>query len=232
MGTATMPRTTQRAGNEIKLEYGQPQVFALKFLQGKSYEGNYGPRVLFTLVDERKLWLDGEDGSDLEHRLGELGVQRADFIRVTKIRHARGGGHSLRVERAVEEEGERDPQPGSGRRDADRTTEALLEQSIERAREARKPEEAAPIPMRATAPREEPRQLQSNGNAGIQITPASARMVAAMCAAVESVIETQSYAARKGLGLTFSEESVRCIGLSIFIADCQGGRLTGKGGVR
>lgn len=49
-------------------------------------------------------------------------------------------------------------------------------------------------------------------------------MCAAMMAAVDAVIETQAYAARKGLGLTFSEESVRAVGLSIYISSCKGGR--------
>ena len=50
-------------------------------------------------------------------------------------------------------------------------------------------------------------------------------MCSSMCSAVDAVMETQAYAARKGLGLTFSEESVRAIGLSIYIAACrEGGR--------
>jgi hypothetical protein len=49
-------------------------------------------------------------------------------------------------------------------------------------------------------------------------------MMAAMCSAVDAILETQAYATRKGLGLTFSEESVRAIGLSIYITNCKGGR--------
>ena len=49
-------------------------------------------------------------------------------------------------------------------------------------------------------------------------------MCSAMCSALDAALETQAYAQRKGLGLTFSEESVRAIGLSIYISACQGRR--------
>jgi hypothetical protein len=48
-------------------------------------------------------------------------------------------------------------------------------------------------------------------------------MMSAMCSAVDAALETQAYAQRKGLGLTFSEESIRAIGLSIYISACKGG---------
>src|SRR5579872_2304049 len=95
---ATMPGSPAAAG-EVKLEYGATQVIALKFTSGKSVEGRYGPRVMFTASDERRLWLDPEDASDLEHSLVDLGIQPGDPFTVTKIRHARGGGHSLRIAR-------------------------------------------------------------------------------------------------------------------------------------
>lgn len=57
-----------------------------------------------------------------------------------------------------------------------------------------------------------------------EMTAATACMCSAMCSAVDAVLETQAYAARKHLGLTFSEESVRAIGLSIYISACQGAR--------
>src|SRR5579863_5371717 len=104
MGTAAMH--VARAGDTIKLEYGAPQIFALKHVTGKSLGDSrfppYQPRVLYTLVDERKMFLDAEESSEFEHALMDLGVRPADFIRVTKIKHPRGGGHSIRVELAEE----------------------------------------------------------------------------------------------------------------------------------
>jgi len=48
-------------------------------------------------------------------------------------------------------------------------------------------------------------------------------MCAAMCAALDAVMETEAYANRRSRGLTFSEESVRAIGLSIYIGNQRGG---------
>jgi hypothetical protein len=79
-------------------------------------------------------------------------------------------------------------------------------QTIERLYTARSEAPAAPVPQR------EP------------VTPASAKMCAAMCAAVDAALETQAYAARRGLDVEFSEESIRCIGLSIYISNEKGGR--------
>jgi hypothetical protein len=206
-----------RAGDEIKLEYGQPEVFALKFTTGKNVQGRFGPRVLFTAVDERKLWLDAEDGSDLERGMRDLDIQPAEFVRVTKIRHPRGGGHSIRVERV--EDDPRDRQPPS-----------RLEQDLERSL-ARFTPEAAPARTEA-APRYQEKtesgthiQASQQTNGSPVLTAASAKMCSAMCAAVDAILETQAYATRRGLGLTFSEESVRAIGLSIYIgAQREGGR--------
>jgi hypothetical protein len=220
MATATMPRAGADL-NTIKLEYGIAQVFCLKFITGKSVPSQYpGGRVMFTAVDERRLFLNDEDANDLERGIQELGIRAGeDFVRVTKIKHPRGGGHSIRVERVPDENDEpawvresvREParQTTAVARVAPATsatsaTEALLEKSIEMARNGQRPGVSVPET--------------------VKLTPASVGMCAAMCAAVDAIIETQSYAQRRGLGVTFSEESVRAIGLSIYIGEQRGGR--------
>lgn len=210
---------------DIKLEYGVPQTFALKFTEGKSVESRFpGGRVMFTAIDERKLFLDDEDANDLERTLHGLGIGKGDFIRVTKIRHPRGGGHSIRVEAVDEREDpgtlavsrvKPDPDPAARRparmtaqpRTASRE-EVLLEKSVAMARES------GPAAFAAA----------TQTSAPLAVTAASSQMCAAMCAAVDSIIETQAYAQRRGLGVTFSEESVRAIGLTIFIQNVKGAR--------
>jgi hypothetical protein len=233
------------ANADIKLEYGAPQVFALKFAEGKSVESRYpGGRVMFTALDERKLFLDDEDANDLERAMRDLGLGVADFMKVTKIRHARGGGHSIRVERVADPaDGERDNAPawvrdgGASGRDPDMRhpavrmpaqtrEEALLEKSVEMARERgagafqRTPSRVSPEPPPAPAAATN----NSDHTAGAAIfTTDAAPMLAAMCAAVDAIVETQAYAQRRGLGVTFSEESVRAIGLSIYIGNQRSG---------
>jgi hypothetical protein len=86
---------------DLKLEYGVTETVALKYLQGKSVESRFpGGRCMFSLTDGRKLFLNDEDGLDLQHRLTDLRIQPGEPIKLTKIKHPHGGGHSLRVERA------------------------------------------------------------------------------------------------------------------------------------
>jgi hypothetical protein len=209
---ATPGMHVARTGDTIKLEYGIPEIFALKYVTGKNCGDAkfppFLPRVLFTAIDDRKLFLDAEDGSDLERGMRDLGIGPADFVKVTKIRHPRGGGHSIVVERVDEENDAREP-----------VTETQLERQLTRSIEAQRARNAAPRETRTASASSE-----SNLPAPT-ITPASAAMCAAMCAAVDAILETQAYATRRGLGVTFSEESVRAIGLSIYIgAQRAGGR--------
>jgi hypothetical protein len=81
---------------DIRFEPGEAQTFALRFVTGKKVSGNYGPRMLFTTTDERKIWLDAEEGQELERELAKLNVLAEDQVRVTKIR--RRGGFSWDVE--------------------------------------------------------------------------------------------------------------------------------------
>ena len=236
MATATMPRT----GNEIKLEYGVAQKFALKYVTGKNCgEAKFppfGPRVMFTAIDERKLWLGAEEASELEHALLDLAIQPADFIRVTKIKHPRGGGSSLRVERVSDADSAdsgnhpdtRHPARMPAAPPPPSRIEAQLEKSVELARERgpaafqRTPARISPDPAPAPAV---PSTNNSDHTATAAIfTTDAAPMLAAMCAAVDAIVETQAYAQRRGLGVTFSEESVRAIGLSIYIGNQRGTR--------
>jgi hypothetical protein len=82
---------------------------------------------------------------------------------------------------------------------------------------------AAPPPVAPPAPPSPPAATAAGG-APSGLKSDAACMMAAMCSAVDAILETQAYATRKGLGLTFSEESVRAIGLSIYISNCKGGR--------
>lgn len=197
--------------DEIKLETNIPQTFALKFSTGKPV-GNWG-NTMFTAVDSRRLFLNAEDAGEFEHALLDLRVQPAEFIRVTRVHHGgRGGGFSIRVER-VEDVPETDAR-----------LIARLERSVALARE----KSGSPAaPDRAPEPEklhQQVQQVNSSAAAGLVVTPASAAMCAAMRSAVDAILETQAYATKRGLGLTFSEESVRAIGLSIYIGQQQAAR--------
>jgi hypothetical protein len=225
---ATSSMHVARPSNDIKLEYGVPQIFALKFTTGKNVESRFpGGRVMFTAIDDRKLFLDDEDANDFERSLNELRIGPADFIQVTKIRHARGGGHSIRVE-AVDDSDGREP-----------ATETQLERQLTRSIEAQREKRSAGNPE---AGRPAPRHSQStstnyqeknNGNntVGPQpngptvITPAAALLCGAFMAAIEALHEARQYSQRSGFGdIVFTSEDLRACALSVYINQAKGGR--------
>ncbi|HEX4275845.1 MAG TPA: hypothetical protein VHZ74_10840 [Bryobacteraceae bacterium] len=82
----------------------------------------------------------------------------------------------------------------------------------------------APAPVQPAASTTNERAQVSTNSTPNALNPASIEMCAAMCSALDAVMEAEAYAARRGRGLTFSEESVRAIGLSIFIGNQRGAR--------
>ena len=223
MATAT---ATPR-GAEIKLEYGQPARFALKFNEGKNVDGRYGPRVMFTTTDDEKLWLDQEDGSDLEGRVRELGIRQGELIMVTKVRLARGGGHALRVERAMTDTPE--PRP-------DLKFEAQLRGSIDLANRQKAAAGTTPIAPAApsvplygghgiTAPAAPVTSIQAHSNVNAPPAPSTAtgRLMACFMQSIDAIAEAQQYANRRGLGITFSSEDVRATAISCWISVCKEG---------
>lgn len=199
---------------KIVFQPGAPVEVALKFPNGKNVPGKFGEQALFTCTDDRVFYLDPEPASDIERRIGELGIKTGEPFRLTKIKHARGGGCSFRVDRVANET------------DLERT----LRQSIgarQQKREASVPfrEQTPPVAIEPSAERvTAPQRIQPEGNHNAPPLTRSGAMMSAMCAAVDAVLETQAYATRKGLGVTFSEESIRAIGLSIYISTCKDGR--------
>lgn len=183
------------AGNDIKLDYGVAQVFALKFVTGKSVESRYpGGRVMFTAIDERKLFLDDEDANDFERALTELGIGPADFVKATKIRHARGGGHSIRVEVVEDDEPQSDLE-----RDLTRSIEA------QRARQSRRPEAGDRRPTSQA-----PRTTSTNTNnvpTSATAPPATAKgtmtglLAGALMASVDAYVIAADYAKSKGIAV-------------------------------
>jgi hypothetical protein len=229
---ATTQNRPYLAGNEIKLEPGVAQVFALKFVTGKNLGDSqfppYMPRVLFTAIDDRRLYLDAEDGSNFEIRLRELGVRPADFIRAIRIR--KGGGI------AVERVGDPDTQPDThpdmrhpavrmpaqtappsreeARAAVPTREEALLEKSVEMARDRgaaafqRTPSRICPDPAPAPAV-----PTTNNGDHSVR----AHQLKGSFLAAIDAIAEAQKYADAQGLKVTFTSDDVRAAAISVFI---------------
>lgn len=206
--TQTSPKT-----DEIKLEYGVPQVVAFKFLQGKSYTGNYGTRFLYTMSDDRRMWVDHEDGADIERQLRELGAQRGEFVRLTKVRYPRGGGHAIRVERVAESY---EAPAASGNDD----TAAQLEKSIAIARSHGAQafqRNAHVLPAAAAASPDSQAAAAAVRDNSPHDNPVAARLMSCYMSALDAVHEAQQYATRKGMGITFTSDDIRASAITLYI---------------
>jgi hypothetical protein len=212
MATATYAPT--HAG-EIKFQYGRPETFALKFLEPKSFDGQFGPRAMFTAADEgygeRKIWLDHEDAANICIELRRLGVGVGEAVRMTKVKHPRGGGHGFLVQRAGAPAAaqvdapdwvtrEEAPEPPS-------KIEAQLAQSVQMVRTHGREVFQRPAAPAAPAP-----------------AAADSVLMAALKTAIDATLEATVYAARKGVELAFTEESIRALAITCYIQSAKGGR--------
>lgn len=135
------------------------------------------------------IYLDPDAAREIIDQLHQLAVRPNELIRIAKIKTSHGG-HRWHVER---------PDPA---RDPQRLVEtAAPDSTAARIRENHNPQEKADTALPSS------------------ITPVITPRSAKMCSAVDAILEVQSYAARRGLGVTFSEESVRAIGLTIYIGE-------------
>ena len=203
----------------IKFKPGVPVPVALKFDTGKNCDGKFGPQVQYTTVDDGIFWLDPEPASDVEREMKRLGIRAGEFFRLTKTKTSHGG-HRFVVDRAGDAGGHNVPQsakpvgreyvatgPAPAMTDSQSRefwgtpsrTEALLEKSVEMARERWSAAFTGPID------REEPPQ---------RITPQSTTLMACFMQAIDAVAEAQAYCGRKGLGITFTSEDVRATAIS------------------
>lgn len=205
------PRGTRADNpNEVKLEYGRPEHIAFKFLTAKAFDGTFGARALFTLEGDRRLWMDAEDGSEVERQIRELGVSKGETVRVTKVKYPRGGGHAVRVERLAE----------SYNAPAADDTAQQLERSIAIAR-AEGPRafqrNAHVMPAAAASP-----EIQTAAGAvtapnTVQDNAVTARLMSCYCSAISAISEAQAFADRRGLKVTFTSEDVRATAISCYI---------------
>jgi hypothetical protein len=193
--------------HKIVLEPGVPQVFALKQPANGRPVGQYGS-IMYTSVDERKLFVVKDEASDFHHAMIDMRIQPAEFIKCTRIQHGKGSGFTIRVERVPDAS---DP-PAWVKADPPTRMEALLEKSVEMARTTRAPvaapTEAAARTQNGSDPAV-PTSHQSNGTDSTRITPAASKLCACLMAAVDAAVECETYAKRKGLELRFSSEDIR-----------------------
>lgn len=194
MASMVAPRPIKQVRNKIELDE-TPQTFALKQPANGKEVGQFGS-VMYSASDGRVLFVVAEDASDFHHQLVDLGIQPGEAIRVSRVRHGRGGGFAIRVARVSDaEEGPPEPKGGTGAH-------------------ANSPH---PYSSNITSPND------SRIPAAPEIAPASARLCAALKAAIDATVEASIYAKRVGMKLEFNEEDVRCLAITCYIQSAKGG---------
>lgn len=187
--------------HKIVLEPNIPQVFALKQpMKGKEV-GQYGS-VMYTAIDERKLFIVAEDVSDFHHTMQDMQIQPAEFIKVTRVKHGgRGGGYSIRVERVPDDGDAREP-----------VTETQLERDLTRSIEAQRERIAHPGAGRNPAPQSAAPRTTTSTNTNNRPTPETAPpatakgtmtglLAGALMASVDAYVIAADYARSKGIGV-------------------------------
>lgn len=234
MATSTAPRPISDTIPLNAKNYDIPQVFALKFVTGKNGKDSqfppFLPRVMFSTTDDRKLFLDSEDASDFERELARLRVQPGELVQAVMVKHAHGGGHSIRVARVSDAA---EPSPSRLEKQLQDSVDMYRGRGATPARSGNPDpwshegltDSRPPAPRREAAPVAAP-QAEATTSAPPQITPASAKMMAALKAAIDAAVEATNYAKRLGLvvvpvEVNFNAEDIRTMANTLLM---NGGR--------
>lgn len=197
----------------LRFDTNVPVEVALRFGDGKHVEGRYGDQVMYSLEDERIIYVP----PIVERKIQELQIAKGERFEICKAEVKKGNRRAIewRVSRIV-------PQ-----------VEEIPQQPVVR------PAAAVSIPDYQNASNNGNGNTgnghgqvnsiaKANGTSASEIATGScfAEMDQTFTAAVEIAQRAESHAAGRNYSLRFSSEDVRAIALSLFIA------RTREGGVR
>jgi hypothetical protein len=196
----------QPAGT-LRFQVNVPEQVALQFRTGREVEGQYGPQVMFSLSDGRRMYLDPPVAASVE----QLGVRPREFFSICK-RKGIGTGHSVRWEVT-----RLDPPAGNGA-------------AAQAQAHAAPPERAygSNLERQLAKSIEQVERAKANGHGAAngaapsglaQVVSIEAATISSMLrVSVDALVSTQSYAKKQhGVELAFNEEDVRAIATTLFI---------------
>ena len=199
----------QPTGGTLRLQPNVPAEVALKFRDGREVEGAYGPQVMFTLVDGRKIYLNPGPAE----RIRELGLRPGEFFTICK-RQTNGNSVRWEVTRL-------DPPAANGNGHARREHAAppapAYASNLER-QLANSIEHVASRKANGHANG----HANGNGAAASALAPAvslhGAAMTAALRVSIDALAEARSYAKRRhGVEVDFTSEDIRTVAATLFI---------------
>ena len=178
-------------GEKIQFHTNVPSEVALKYSDGKDVTGQYGDQVLYTLTDDRVMYVP----PIVRKQIQDLGIVKGEPFTITKAEKKNGTRRT--IEWLVT----------SSRRMGDQPTgkTPALSNHGDRVRS-----------NGFSTIKGENRSCISVGHAGCPTTGSRQYLLRAFTAAVDLAAETERYAGAHGISLQFTSEDVREIGLSIF----------------
>lgn len=180
----------------IKFETNMPQVLALAFAEGKPVESQFtGSQVMFSTVDGRRMYL----APFVAEKIRAAGIAARMPFEICKKQVGRSVEWQVRTHNSA----------------AGAVSEATPAAAQVRSINQTVPKEyndqvMAPIPSPGEA-------------AAAPLTRAGTKLMGALAAAVEAVIEAETYCARHGRVFSFTSEDVRALAITVYISDCKGG---------
>jgi len=180
--------------DKVQFQTNVPVEIALKYGDGKEVSGQYGDQVMYTLTDDRVMYVP----PIVKRRIEELGIGRGELFTLTKAEKKNGTRRT--IEWLVT--------TGWPKERAGQTTQEL------NGRQRRNGAAGEAVTGNGQARR----PSASSDAKGFLVTEQGQFLLQALAAAVDAAATTEQYATSCGVELQFTSEDVREIGLRIYTA--------------
>ena len=179
--------------DKVQFQTNIPIEIALKYGDGKEVSGQYGDQVMYTLTDDRVMYVP----PIVKRRIEELGIGRGELFTLTKAEKKSGTRRTIEWLVAAGRAEEGDTQASTQELNGRQRRNGAVSEVVAGNGHARRPS-------------------ASSDAKGFLVTGQGQFLLQALAAAVDAAATTERYASACGMDLQFTSEDVREIGLNIF----------------
>jgi hypothetical protein len=188
----------------IKFETNMPQVLALAFTDGKPVESQFtGSQVMFSTVDGRRMYL----APFVAEKIRAAGIAARMPFEICKRQVGRAIEWQVKTHNAA----------------AGAVSEATPTAAQVRSINQTVPKEYNGNGYRDEATPNAAAGARGNNAPAVPLSRGGTKLMGALAAAVQAVLETEAYCARQGRDFSFTSEDVRALAITVYISDCKGG---------
>lgn len=196
----------------IRFEANVPQQICLKFTKGLEVEGNYGPQVMFTLADGRRMYLTPEAAKRLEGVTPGVPFMMCKKLNGKAVRWIVGNDTPIPTSAPMERLAK---SASTMTHPASAAEEWVFDEHVgQMVRMSSAPPVAA---LKHAGP------VVDALGAAPDRSPAAAGMMAVLHAAITAAVNAEEYAERIGRPLSFTTEDIRSMAISMYIQKSKGG---------